>query len=131
MSDSILSISKATILFKAQQAFENLNFTWDSDQNWAIIGDSGWELTTLIESIRGNTVISKGKIERPFAQEYVKLKAESGEVHSFRDLVAYVSQKYEFTNRSHVQNFYFQQRFNSSESEETATVQEYLLEVNA
>lgn len=130
MSEPILSIHESTILFKAQQAFENLNFTWDSDQNWAIIGDSGWELTTFIESIRGNTVVSKGKIERPFARDYAKLKSESGEVHSFRDLIAYVSQKYEFTNRSHIQNFYFQQRFNSSESEETATVRECLMEVN-
>ncbi|MEN2282783.1 ATP-binding cassette domain-containing protein [Algoriphagus sp. SE2] len=131
MSEPILSIQQATVFFKAQQAFENLNFKWEKDKNWAIIGDSGWELTTFIESIRGNTVLSKGKIERPFAQDYVRLKTDSGEVHSFRDLIAYVSQKYEFTNRSHIQNFYFQQRFNSSESEETATVREYLLEVKA
>lgn len=131
MSETILTIEKATILFKAQQAFENLNFKWDSDQNWAIIGDSGWELTTFIESIRGNTVLSQGKIERPFALNYAKQKTEFGEVHSFRDLIAYVSQKYEFTNRSHIQNFYFQQRFNSSESEETASVREYLSEVVA
>lgn len=127
----ILSIQEATILFKAQQAFENLNFKWEAGQNWAIIGDSGWELTTFIESIRGNTVVSKGKIERPFALNFAKQKTEAGEVHSFRDLIAYVSQKYEFTNRSHIQNFYFQQRFNSSESEETSTVREYLLEVKA
>jgi molybdate transport system ATP-binding protein len=131
LSETILTIEKATILYKAQQAFENLNFKWDSDQNWAIIGDSGRELTTFIESIRGNTVVSTGKIERPFGEVYAKQKTESGEVHSFRDLIAYVSQKYEFTNRSHIQNFYFQQRFNSSESEETATVREYLLEVKA
>jgi len=131
LPEPILSIYEATILFKAQQAFENLNFEWESDQNWAIIGDSGWELTTFIESIRGNTVVSKGKIERPFAIDYAKQKTESGKIHSFRDLIAYVSQKYEFTNRSHIQNFYFQQRFNSSESEETATVREYLLEIKA
>ena len=130
MSDTILSIQQATILFKAQQAFQNLDFQWKKGENWAIIGDSGWELTAFIETLRGNTVLSAGKIERPFSADYVKSKTEAGEVHSFRDLIAYVSQKYVFKNRSHIQNFYFQQRFNSSESEETATVREYLLEVN-
>ncbi|WP_373397669.1 ATP-binding cassette domain-containing protein [Algoriphagus halophilus] len=129
MSDSILTIHGATVLYKAQQAFENLSFNWNTGENWAVIGDSGWELTTFIETLRGNTVISKGEVQRPFAKAYVQEKTEAGEVHSFRDLIAYVSQKYEFKNRSHIQNFYFQQRFNSSESEETATVREYLLEV--
>ncbi|SIN68461.1 ATP-binding cassette domain-containing protein [Algoriphagus halophilus] len=129
MSNSILTIHGATVLYKAQQAFENLSFNWKTGENWAVIGDSGWELTTFIETLRGNTVISRGEVHRPFAQAYVQEKTEAGEVHSFRDLIAYVSQKYEFKNRSHIQNFYFQQRFNSSESEETATVREYLLEV--
>ncbi|EAZ80070.1 ATP-binding cassette domain-containing protein [Algoriphagus machipongonensis] len=130
MFDLILSIQEATILFKAQQAFQNLNFQWEKGQNWAIIGDSGWELTAFIETLRGNTVLSSGKIERPFSKSYVEEKTNAGEVNSFRDLIAYVSQKYVFKNRSHIQNFYFQQRFNSSESEETVTVREYLLEVD-
>ena len=129
MSDTIISIQQATILFKAQQAFQNLNFQWEKGQNWAIIGDSGWELTAFIETLRGNTVLSDGHIDRPFSKSYVEKKTAAGEVNSFRDLIAYVSQKYVFKNRSHIQNFYFQQRFNSSESEETASVREYLLEV--
>ncbi|REG82778.1 ATP-binding cassette domain-containing protein [Algoriphagus antarcticus] len=129
MPYSILSIQEATILFKAQLAFQNLNFTWDSGQNWALIGSSGWELTAFIESIRGNTLMSKGEISRPFADAYSAEKSQSKEIHSFRDMIAYVSQKYEFRNKSHQQNFYFQQRFNSSESEEAATVREYLNEV--
>lgn len=129
MSDTILSIEEATILYRAKQVFENLNFTWESGQNWAIIGDSGWELTSFMETIRGNTVLSKGRISRPFANEYSQQKKEDGEIHSFRDLIAYVSQTYGFKNRSHIQNFYFQQRFNSSESDETSSVREYLSEV--
>lgn len=129
--DSLLTIRGASILFKGQHAFEHLDFQWNTGQHWAIIGNSGWELTAFIESIRGNTVVSKGAISRPFAQDYTLAKSQSKEVHSFRDLIAYVSQKYEIRNKSHQQNFYFQQRFNSSESEETATVEEYLKTVQA
>ena len=131
MHTTLLSINSASIQFKAQQAFQNLEFNWQEGQHWAVIGSSGWELTAFIESIRGNTVVSKGEIIRPFSIAYSDEKSKAKEIHSFRDLIAYVSQKYELRNKSHQQNFYFQQRFNSTESEEAATVREYLLEVDA
>jgi len=126
----LLSIRQAHVQFKGLQTFDALDFRWEKGQQWAIIGDSGRELTAFLELIRGNAIVSKGEILRPFAAAYVESKNQIGEVHSFRDLMSYVSQRYEFRNRSHLQNFYFQQRFNSSESEETLTVREYLLQEN-
>lgn len=127
-TELLLSVHQAHVQFKGQQAFESLDFQWEKGQQWAIIGDSGRELTAFLETLRGNTVVSNGEIHRPFALSYISKKNQKGEVHSFRDLMSYVSQSYEFRNRSHQQNFYFQQRFNSSESEDTATVREYLLQ---
>lgn len=127
----LISVRKAHVQYKGQHAFESLNFNWQHGQQWAIIGDSGRELTTFLEVLRGNSIVSKGEISRAFAEAYSVEKNQAGEVHSFRDLMSYVSQKYEFRNRSHLQNFYFQQRFNSSESEETSSVREYLLQEKA
>ncbi len=124
----LLSVHHAHVQFKGQQAFESLDFCWEKGRHWAIIGNSGRELTAFLEALRGNTLVSKGEIHRPFAADYISEKNQAREVHNFRDLMSYVSQSYEFRNRSHQQNFYFQQRFNSSESEETATVREYLLQ---
>jgi molybdate transport system ATP-binding protein len=122
----LIEIHSATILQSGIQQFENLNFSWHKGQHWAIIGNSGTELTAFLETLRGHTVIKSGEIVRPFAAEYSSRKNAEGQVYSFRDLIAYVSQKYELKNRSNQQNFYFQQRFNSSESEQTETVLEYL-----
>lgn len=130
MSDFLIQIQKAQISLQGIQVFEQLTFDWKKGQQWAIIGDSGVLLSAFFESIRGNAVVSKGKISRPFAMAYSVAKSQSNEIHSFRDLIAYVSQKYEFRNKSNQQNFYFQQRFNSSESEEAATVREYLNQVD-
>lgn len=124
----LISVKDARVQFKGRLSFESLNFLWGKGQNWAIIGDSGSELTAFLETLRGNTVVSKGEIFRPFATSYISEKNLEGEINSYRDLMSYISQKYEFRNRSHIQNFYFQQRFNSSESEETSTVKEYLLQ---
>ena len=125
-SDNLIQIHNAKILQGGIQLFEQLNFSWKTGQHWAITGNSGKELTAFLETLRGQTVVSSGEILRPFAMAYSQQKNSEGEVHSFRDLIAYVSQKYELKNRSNQQNFYFQQRFNSSESEQTITVKEYL-----
>lgn len=131
MSHFLIQISQADVLFKGVKTFQELTFDWEIGAHWAITGESGTLLTAFLETTRGNTVISSGRIERQFANLYLEEKRKVGAIHSFRDLISYVSQRYEFRNRSHLQNFYFQQRFNSSESEEAATVRETLKEVSS
>ena len=130
-NNKLIEINAAKVLHGGAPLFEKLDFEWHEGQQWAIISDSGKELTYFLETLRGNTVVSSGEIIRHFASTYLGKKNSDGEIHSFRDLMAYVSQKYELRNRSNQQNFYFQQRFNSNESEETSTVGEYLKQVEA
>jgi molybdate transport system ATP-binding protein len=122
----ILSIQNATVRYLDKVIFEDLDFDWEDGQHWAIIGASGVELTAFLDTILGRTMVTKGEVNRQFAKVYQQEKKESGEVHSFRDLIATVSQQYSFKNKSNLQNFYYQQRFNSMDSEEAATVIEYL-----
>lgn len=124
--DLLIEINSAKILHGGTQLFENLDFCWKKGQQWAIIGNSGKELTAFLDTLQGHTSVRSGEIVRHFAREYSQQKNAKGEVYSFRDLLAFVSQRYELKNRSNQQNFYFQQRFNSSESEKTETVREYL-----
>jgi len=131
LSDPLIKISDAQIIFKGINAFSNLDFGWDSDESWAILSESGWLQTAFLETLRGNTVVKSGTVTRPFADPYLNAKRRRKEVASFRDLMAYVSQRYEFRNKFNQQNFYFQQRFNSAESEETETVEKYLSTVQS
>lgn len=111
-----------------QTIFEELDFEWKAGEHWAIIANSGTELTAFLETLRGNTHLPKGEVVRPFADRYLSQQSDFGKVHSYRDLIANVSQQYKFRNKSNLQNFYFQQRFNSQEADQAATVQEYLTE---
>jgi molybdate transport system ATP-binding protein len=126
---TLIKISGATVRFLDQLVFEGLDFDWKEGQHWAIIGSSGKELTAFLDTLLGRTMVIKGVIERPFAEAYQKEQGEKGEVHSFRDLMAVVSQKYPFRNKSNLQNFYYQQRFNSMESDDAVPVREYLSEL--
>ncbi|MCH6200854.1 ATP-binding cassette domain-containing protein [Aquiflexum sp. LQ15W] len=130
---TLISIQTATVRQFDKVVFENLDFEWNTGQHWAILGQSGVELTAFLDTLLGKTMVTSGRIQRTFAKEYQDQKSEAGEVNSFRDLIATVSQQYTFKNKSNLGNFYFQQRFNSMESDEALTVEDYLksIEVKA
>lgn len=123
---TLISIQKATVRQFDKVVFENLDFEWETGQHWAILGQSGVELTAFLDTLLGKTMVTSGRIQRSFAKEYQEQKSEAGEVNSFRDLITTVSQQYTFKNKSNLGNFYYQQRFNSMESDEALTVEDYL-----
>lgn len=122
----IIKIEKATVKQQGKTVFDQLEFEWSEGQHWAVIGDSGLRLTSFLDTMLGRTMVTSGTIIRPFSEDYQKTKAQSGEINSFRDLISTVNQQYVFRNKSNLQNFYYQQRFNSMESDDTATVVDYL-----
>ncbi|WP_215226356.1 ATP-binding cassette domain-containing protein [Echinicola shivajiensis] len=131
MGSLFLSIENAHVRYLDRNIFQDLNFQMQEGESWVILSASGSEKTAFLDTILGKTVLSEGRVTRDFAVDYQKEMTALGRINSFRDLIAVVSQKYTFTNKSNLQNFYYQQRFNSSESEEAATVIEHLQEVEA
>lgn len=125
----LLKVQNATVKQLGKTVFENLDFEWEEGQQWAVVGDSGALLTAFLDTLLGRTMVTQGFVERPFSEAYQKQKNNKGEINSFRDLISTVSQQYTFRNKSNLQNFYYQQRFNAMESEEAATVFDYLSEI--
>lgn len=124
-----LIIENATVKYLGKIIFQELDFRMLEGQSWAVLAGSGTERTAFLDTLLGKATFSMGRIHRFFAEAYQAEKSQKGEINSFRDLISVVSQRYEFRNKSNVQDFYYQQRFNSSESEEAATVGEYLSQV--
>lgn len=124
--DQLLSFQNATVKSLDKFVFVDLDFEWKKGQHWAILGQSGTEQTAFLDALMGKLMLTKGILDKPFAKTYQDEKTTKGEINSFRDLIASVSQEYQFKNKSNLRNFYYQQRFNSMESEDTATVGDYL-----
>lgn len=122
----LVSIHQATVRNMDKVVFESLDFEWKRGQHWAIVGQTGLQMTVFLETILGRAMVTAGEIRRPFAADYHAAMEAEGKVHSFRDLIAIVSQQYQFRNKSNLQNFYYQQRFNSMDSEDALSVREYL-----
>lgn len=127
MSDpTLLQVVAAQVHYRGAPLFEDLHFTWKQGEHWAIFGDSGRALTGFLETLLGRALLQKGTVDRPFAATYSQQKNKEGQVYSFRDLMALISQDYQIRNTAGLQNFYYQQRFNSEAVDDTLTVIAYL-----
>jgi molybdate transport system ATP-binding protein len=132
MSNLILiQLADAQVHFRGATLGEELQFTWKQGEHWAVFGDSGKSLTGLLETLLGKTLLQQGSLETPFARDYTEQQSQAGQVHSFRDLIALVSQDYPIRNKAGLQNFYYQQRFNSADVHDTITVGSYLESIPA
>lgn len=96
-----------------KKVLDDISFEWKKGMCLAIIGGTGSGKTTLLKSIKG-TLFHHGQI--CFTDP--------------RSRIAYISRQHYFTNRSNLSSFYYQQRFNSFDSEDCSTVEEDLQSVH-
>lgn len=125
MTDPLLSIRSATIRSRGSVVFDALNFEVQKGEQWAVIGEDGEEKTAFLDALTGRLIVSKGELCMPFLLE--QLPAENTHrIPPFdASLVAQVSSQQHFQRLSNA-NYYYQQRFNSFDMEESETVAGYL-----
>ncbi len=85
-----------------------VSFEINQHEHWAVVGYSGSGKTTLLHTLAG-------------------MQFHSGHLDIEPGMkVIMVEQQHRFKNLSNTSNFYYQQRFNSFDSEDTVTVEAYL-----
>jgi molybdate transport system ATP-binding protein len=107
-------IRNVSIALGGQTILDQINFTIEPHEQWAIIGPAGSGKTTLAKALAGN-IFYRGAI-------------------SFLDVagnpcmaqVAMAEQQHRFLNLSYTSDFYYQQRYNSWDADQTMTVAQYL-----
>jgi molybdate transport system ATP-binding protein len=130
-NNCILNFKNITVIQWGQIVFPQLNFTINKGEHYAIIGASGSGKTTLINAISGKLSVIGGEANYPLLDEIVKERSTVDAFYTRQRLIATINAKHSFTNLSNTNNFYYQQRFNSSDSEDAQTVGEYLTTINA
>ncbi len=125
----ILSINHATVRYLNNTLFHNLSFTVNKGENWALVGESGSGKSALLQTIAGRFNITGGDIVYLFFYDFIKQAGNTESYLTHHKLIALVEPKHHFRNLSNTTDFYYQQRYNSSDSEDALTVEQYLLSV--
>ncbi len=104
---SLLKINSLTVSGNGRRLIDQLSFTIELQEQWAIVGPSGTGKTTLLHALAGKHVHSGTVVPGESAGKIVL-----------------VEQQHRFKTLSNTQSFYYQQRFNSTDSEDAITVEE-------
>jgi molybdate transport system ATP-binding protein len=129
MASSIFSIQQATVRFLNNTLFTDLNFSINKGENWALVGESGSGKSALLQTIAGNFNITGGIVKYTFFEDFLQDQPVNNSYLTYHKLIALVEPKHHFRNLSNTTDFYYQQRYNSSDSEDALTVKDYLLSI--
>ncbi|HMR19430.1 MAG TPA: ATP-binding cassette domain-containing protein [Sphingobacterium sp.] len=110
MKDPFVHINQLTIQYPPKVVLNRLSWTIHKGENYVLGGKSGTGKTTLAEAIAG-LVPSDGRVTIHFDSALPL----SPKVH-------YISNWYQFTNLEGDRNFYYQQRYNRHQGQDTLTV---------
>jgi molybdate transport system ATP-binding protein len=126
MSNPILSLSNITVKSAESILFKNLTLNIQAGENWALVGPSGGGKSALLQTLAGRFNITGGSMHHYYFEQYKNLHPDIDPFFTHHKLVAFVSSKHHFKNLSNTTDFYYQQRYNSFDSEDTQTVEQYL-----
>nr|WP_294945353.1 ATP-binding cassette domain-containing protein [uncultured Mucilaginibacter sp.] len=116
----LVCLSNATVKFNSTVIFDQLNFEVKEGGHWAITGKSGSGKSVLLQTIAGNVSISGGSVAYNFTDE------NGNRAIDFHPYIAFAGTRHHFKNLANTGNLYYQQRYNSSDSEDALTVEQYL-----
>ena len=128
MQEVLLSIYDATVRLRDGTLLTGLNFRLLQGEHWALTGESGSGKSALLNIIASQGNLSSGKITYNFFKESSDLPANDNDI-SCRNLIAVVEAKHHFKNLCGTNSFYYQQRYNSADSDDALSVEAHLLSV--
>ena len=130
MFNILFSINNATVRFLTNTLFKDLTFKINKGENWALIGQSGSGKSALLQTIAGRFNITGGTVTYHLGDELSNSQL-SNSINLNNKLIALVEPRHHFRNLSNTTDFYYQQRYNSSDSEDALTVDDYLLSIKS
>ena len=112
MNNTTIIIKNLSVNLQDNIVLDNISFALKANQHLSIIGNSG----------SGKTMLAKALAGKLFYQGTVDCKNCS---------INFVEQHYHFKNLSHTNDFYYQQRYNSFDSEDAPIVLDELKQIAA
>lgn len=113
-----INIEGVSIQLGGKMLLDNISFAIHKGEQWAIAGPSGSGKSMLAKAIAGK-VFFRGKIV-----------FFNNEDQAYQPKIILVEQQHHFKNKSNISQFYYQQRFNSADADDTETVLSSINEIS-
>lgn len=113
---SLLEVKDLRVQLSGRTVLKDVSFSVSPGERLAVIGPSGSGKTTLVNVLAGKC----------FGRGIIKFNTGNGS----SPRIITITQQHRFKNLSNLSSFYYQQRFNSSDSEDAVTVHESLLAIS-
>ncbi|TDH29232.1 ATP-binding cassette domain-containing protein [Segetibacter sp. 3557_3] len=126
MQNTLLSFTGVTIRPVGGRSFTNISLDVNNQEHLAVVGQNEPLKNALLDAIAGTANIVSGKTKYPFYKDYLTANTLTDPLLSPHKLFAVVSGKHSFRTLSNTSDFYYQQRFNSTDSENALKVSEFL-----
>lgn len=114
MDPFFLALEHVQVNLGGQTVLQDIDLLIKPGEQWAVTGSTGSGKTVLAHTLAGRHFYS-GRISAAF-----------GNPESFHRLVTVVDQQHRFRDLANRSDFYYQQRYNSFDTEQTLTVEEEL-----
>lgn len=120
MNLNIIEIKNLKAERSDKTVFQNLNWTLRPQDNWAIIGKMSMGKTSFIDLIMGKMTVKEGSISYP------ALSDKAMKSKGYFRLAEYVAVVRFNISLINYKQFYYQQRYYSTENDEVKTVRDFL-----
>lgn len=126
MNSSLLRMQDISIRYPGKSPFENIRFQIHEGEHVALVGENFAMINAFMDAIAGRAIVSKGKVNYDFME---KIKRDENDLlHSISPYhyIGYLSSAHQFRSLTGVRESYYQQRYNSGDSDNSLTVKKYL-----
>jgi molybdate transport system ATP-binding protein len=111
MPSPFIIAQQVQVKHQQQVVLQELNFVINRGEHWLLTGDAGAGKSTLAKVLCGQAFFT--------GQLNIHFNNDTQQPHTW-----YVPQWHHFTNHAGINDFYYQQRYNSSDAEDARTVTE-------
>lgn len=125
MNGLLVSLKHVNAFIQNKGILEDINLEIDRGSHLAIIGQSGAGKTALLNVLSRKLSITGGSID------YNLTPSGNPAEPATSNRIALIEARHHFKNSSNTTDFYYQQRYNSMDSEDAMTVEHFLASVEA
>jgi len=109
-----ISIQQVKVSLAGKDILKNISLHINPGEQWALIGESG----------SGKSTLAKAVAKQVFYTGLITI--HDPDIPSKKCVVEFIEQQHRFKSKSNISQFYYQQRFNAADAEDTITVMEEL-----